>query len=65
MYVEEPCVCGHSKSMHYYNRETKKLESCMEPLGYNGDEVDMCGKYESAPPKKARFNLNGLILDGM
>lgn len=62
-YVENPCDCGHSKNMHYYNKETHQLESCMEPQGYNGDEVDMCVKYRAAPPKKARFDLNGLVLD--
>lgn len=63
MYIENSCECGHSKNMHRYNRDTKKLESCMEPLGYNGDEVDMCSKFKPAKPRSAKFDLNGLVLD--
>lgn len=51
--------------MHYWDKDKNKYTSCDEPLGYNGDEVDMCGEYKPRPPRPAKFDLNGLVLEGI
>lgn len=62
-YVEDPCICDHTKNTHIYNKETQQYERCDAMLGYSGQETCMCPKYEPRPPRKARFDLNGLVLD--
>ena len=70
MYIENPCShCKHGYGMHWektyknYAGEDYTMRGCSEPLGYYGDEPCMCSGFLKSPPKKARFDLNGLILE--
>lgn len=69
MYTENPCLlCGCSYNWHYektyknYEGKEYTMSGCDAPLGYNGDEPCMCGGFKPKP-YKAKFDLNGLVLD--